>query len=419
MEVAQTVRSFLRKIFVENWQRKLVSLVLAIVVWIVVNHSMSSQKTVHNVSVKVKNLPKGKTIEGIQKDGTLNRKISLTLSGNQNVLENLSGADLQVVINAKNRQKEWIAPITKKNLVNLSSQFDIASSISDISQHNFVVKMSNLISEKIPVLVTKPVGDCPKGYQFLDIWPYHLFLTVEGPEEAVKRLKAKGLKLTFNLDDISASDLESLSQQKADSLSDEVSFPVPSSWKKISVASLSETALFLDDPKAKTLRIDFTKKNLIPIENPIPISLFFPLKFSRSFNPGTTQIKTSSIVEKRNGMFLLTLPLFAKGVPKRFVDIIKDRIEIAIIPSTHQERLFFPWSVQFVFPKDLEDQYVAKVLSEYPEKDLVPQVKEEYLRNRFRKFMSCFQLYTQKEEKLSLDIGFQEDKLIINKGSPS
>ncbi len=404
----------MKKIFLDSWQRKLVSFVLAIIVWIVVNHSMSSQKTIHNISVKVKNLPEGKTVEGLQKDGTLNRKISLTLSGNQAILDRLSGSQIQVMIDAKNKRGEWITSVSKKNLVSLSSEIDIASAVSKVSHHDLIIKMSNLVSERIPVLVTKPIGDAPKGYQFLDIWPYHLFITVQGPQEAIKRLKAKGLKLTFNLSDISPSELDALSTKNRGSFSDEMSFFIPDSWKKLSIPSLSEVDLPIDDPKSASLRIDFTKKDLIPIDNPIPISLFFPLKFSRSLNPVTAQIKIGNVVEKRNGIFLLTLPLFAKGVSRQFVDVIKDRIEVSIMASGNQEKLSFPWRVQFMFPQDLEDQYVTKLLNDYPEENTSLQVREEYLRNRFRNFMNSFRLYTKEEKKLSLDIALEKDKLVIN-----
>lgn len=34
--------SLLKRLFIDNWVRKLISLILAMIIWMVVNHSMSS-----------------------------------------------------------------------------------------------------------------------------------------------------------------------------------------------------------------------------------------------------------------------------------------------------------------------------------------------------------------------------------------
>ena len=92
------MRSLLHKIFIENWPRKLVSAVLAFIIWGLVNHSITSTKTVHNVPIKIINLPTGKTIKGLQDNDFLNKKITLTLTGNKNVLEDITGSYLLSII---------------------------------------------------------------------------------------------------------------------------------------------------------------------------------------------------------------------------------------------------------------------------------------------------------------------------------
>jgi len=205
--VAENVKTLLIRFFVENWQRKLISLILAMIIWMVVSHSMTTTKVVHSIPVRVTHLPPEKTIEGMQVNGVLNRKISLTLTGNKSALDEVSGKDLEVVIDASGKSNEWIATISKKNIVSLNPEIDSAKMISRVAPFDMIIKQSKLVTEKIPVLVTQPIGEAPKGYQFLDVWPYQLSVTVNGPEEAVKRLKTRGLKLTFNLNDISRSDL--------------------------------------------------------------------------------------------------------------------------------------------------------------------------------------------------------------------
>ncbi len=413
--MAEDVISLLRKIFLDNWQRKLVSLILAMIVWMVVSYSMSSQKVVHNIPVKIINLPEGKTVEGLQTNGVLNKRISLTLIGNKNTLDDLTGNDLEVVIDAENKPDEWIASISKKNLVSLHPGVDVKQAVTKISHHDFIIKLSKLAKEKVPVLITQPIGEAPKGYQYLDIWPYQLYLTVTGPEEIVKKLKVRGIKLTFNLSDISKEDLDSL--RDSSKKSEEISYFVPDPWKKVTISQLSEMPIVIDDPMAKGLRIDFIKTALIPIGQPVPVTLFFPPKYTKTLNPDTYSLAADDFVKKMNGMKLITSPLFAKGVSRLFVEIVEDMMQIVIIAAPKSEREELLWNTQFVYPHELEDRYVAKVLSESSDEvlqELQPQLREEYLRNRFRSYMDSFRLYTSNDERLLLHIELQANTVTVS-----
>ena len=408
------MKTLLIRLFIENWQRKLISLVLAMIIWIIVSHSMTTTKVVHNIPVRVTNLPPEKTIEGMQVNGQLNKKISLTLSGNKTALEEISGKDFEIVIDADGKSNEWIATITKKNLVCLNPDLNAAKMISYVSPFEMIVKQSNLISEKIPVLITQPIGEAPKGYQFLDVWPYHLSLTVTGPEEAVKRLKMRGVKLTFNLNDISKSELDTLTAAK-NRETDEVSYFVPNLWKKISLPTLSEVPVEIDDPQAKALRIDFSRQDLLPIGASLPVTVFFPPKFSNTLNPETYTVSTNDFITKKNGIKLISAPLYAQGVSRLFLDTVKDMIQVVVIASPKSERETLLWNAQFMYPHELEDRYVAKMMSESTDEpwDVQPHLREDYLRNRFRSYMNRFRLYTPNHKKLSLKIELQANSISI------
>jgi hypothetical protein len=172
------MKSFLIKLFLEHWHRKLVSVLLASIIWFVVNHSMTTTKTIDNIPVRVTNLPPQKTIEGMQVNGILNKRISLTMNGSKNALDELTGKDIEVLIDASGKSDEWIATIDKKNISSLNPDLDPAKMISKVTPIEMIVRQSKLVNEKIPVLVTRPIGEAPKGYQFLDVWPYHLSVTV-------------------------------------------------------------------------------------------------------------------------------------------------------------------------------------------------------------------------------------------------
>jgi len=69
---------------------------------------------------------------------------------------------------------------------------------------------------------------------------------------------------------VTKEELASLQSIKPSGSSEEISYFVPDSWKKISLPSLSDTPIAIDDPLGKGLRIDFVKTEFIPITTPIP-----------------------------------------------------------------------------------------------------------------------------------------------------
>jgi len=414
------MRSLLEKLFVENWQRKLLSLFLAVIIWFMVNQSLITSRTISNIPIRIINIPTGKTVVDLQSNGVLAKRQTLTIVGNKTVLEEMNANDLEIVIDAQGQQGEWIASISRRNLTSLNPGIDISDGISRVSAASVFIRLTKLVTEKIPVFVVQPIGEAPKTYQFIDVWPYKLSLTVSGSEEVVKRLKAKGVRLTLDLSNITKAELDALSTRPGTSHSDEVSFFVPEQWKRVSIPLLSETPIEIDDPEAKNLRIDFTRVSLIPVNSKIPVSLYFPTETLSSFNPQSVALTTSSIVEKTKGLYLFNLPLYAKGVPPHFVRIVEQMIEMTVTVEPNNRNLL--WSVEFINPRLLEDRYVSLMMSEVAEdeyKELLPLAREEHLRNRFRNYMNRFRLYKSNDERLNLDVQLEKGKVSIEEGTPA
>ncbi len=411
------MKTLLKKIFIHNWPRKALSVILALIIWFVVNQTMTSTKTISGISVRVMNIPQGKTVEGIHSDDLLNRKITLTLTGNKKLLEDLNSNDFEVVIDAMNREGEWIATITKKNLAPLNPEINLSQGISKVSAKNFIVKMTKFITEKIPIIITQPIGEAPKGYKYVDIWPYHLYITISGPEEVVKKLKTRGLKLIFNLNDISKAELDDLRADSTIGGKDAVSFYVPNHWKQISLPALSSTPLEINDPNAKHLRIDFIRDELLPIQNPIPISLFFPPNYSNVLNPQKAHIALNNMVNLRHGIKMITEPLYVKGVSELFLELMRDMLQIVVIASPTSDKTSLEWSVQFINHQLLEERYVSTLMSDITDdesNDLEPKAREAYLRNRFRNYMNRFRLFKEDNKKLKLDIELKGNSIVIS-----
>jgi hypothetical protein len=403
--------SAIQNFILNNWERKIISFILAIVIWLFVNHSLTTTKVLENVQVRLINIPIGLTVDGLQPNGMLSKKISLTLHGNKTELQEIAANDIEVVLDGMDKSDEWLATVTRKNLISLNPDIDLSKAIKRVVIQRLPINFTRLLTEKISVVVTQPIGEAPQDYQFLDVWPYRLAMSISGPEEVVKQLKAKGINLTFNLNDISRADLE-VHENK----SDEISFFVPDEWKQISIPSLSNRPFEIDDPQAMELRIDFVRSDLHHIARAIPLTLFFPSEHSLTLNPETYSLALGELVQEFHGLHLFRKSLYAKGVSRLFVELVQDMLELSILLAPKTEKKQLDWCVQFLNPRVLEDKYVSILMSDDGDNKGDPTFgkrREEYLRNRFRHYMNRFQLYKSDREKFELVVELQDKQIIV------
>lgn len=397
MEMVE-MKEVLQRLFIKNWPRKLVALISAVFIWLLVNQTITITKTISDVPVRIINLPPDKTVVGLLGNGLLNKRVSVTITGSKSVVEDLRPADLEVIINADGHKESWIATIDKRNLVSLNPEIIIKKHITEVSANDLFIKLSRLITDEIPVTVTKPIGDPPKGYQFLDIWPKHLTQKVSGPEEFVRALKENGIELTFNLNSISASELEALYNQQGEK--DEITFKIPDSWKKIAVNFKENSLETLNDPRAKLLRMDFLKQELINLGMELPITIFFPVKYSQTINPQTYSLATNQWVTKKNGLKRLTLPLYVRDVSHLFLNVVRDYMLLVIVGMPKNVAEDLPWAVEFIDEKMLEDTFVKESLANADE--TFTKYSEQAIRYRFREYLRNLVLYTESGKPLAL-----------------
>ncbi len=398
------MKEVLHRIFLKNWPRKLIALISAVVVWFLVNETITITRTIPNVPVRVINLSADKTVIGLLPTGFLKYRVSITVTGMKSTVNELRPGDLEVVINAEGKTESWIASVDKQDLVNLSEDNkEWRKAISTVTANDLYIKLSKLVTEEIPLTINKPIGDPPKGYQFLDIWPKYLTQKVSGPQEQVAALKEHGLEVTFNLSRITKSELDTLNSS---SQTDELSFFVPEAWKMVALPFKDNIQEPFNDPRAKLLRIDFLKQELIPLGVELPITIFFPVKYSRTINPQTYSLATNQIVEKKSGLKLLTIPLYVRDVSRLFLDVVRDNLLLTIIatPQSVQEPL--NWAIEFIDEKALEDAYVAASLKEmektHKENESFSQYNERAIRFRFRDYLRHLDLFTEDGSALEL-----------------
>lgn len=408
------MRSLLKKIFIDFWQRKILSLILAILTWFFVNHSLTITRTINNVPIRVVNLPKDKAIKGMQNDGILQSTISLEVQGNKNLIDLLNKNDLEVIVDLKDIKKEEFATIiTKSNIASKNPIINIDRTIKKLKPQELSIHLSKYVIEKIPVLVTPPIGESPKGYEYLDVWPYKLFLTASGPEETIQNLKVKGLKLTFNLNSISQRELDVIDSTKKRGPSDIISYFIPTVWKKINIPEISVSPIMIDDPNSKALRIDFIKKDFIPINFQIPVILFFSNTHSEKLNPSKITIANNEFIKKINGIDMITTPLYAQGVSELFLNSVQDKLFILINIEPKEENDELKWNIQLVLPSEIEKSFIKNSINNYSIENTQEQTLEEYLKVRFRNNMNKFKLWVSPTEKLNLKINIENNKVYI------
>jgi hypothetical protein len=409
------MESLINKLFFHQWQRKLVALLTAAVIWIFVSHSITSSKIIPSVPIRVINLPPDKTIQGLLPNGFLSKRTTLTLSGAKEVIDQLEPGDVEIILDVSNLPNDGIVQITKKNLVSLNPNYNLSKNVTSINHPEFVIKMSPILTEKVPIIIHPPIGEPPSGYEFLDIWPSILNQTVSGPQEQVLSLKNQGLELTFNLDDITKEQLDML--QGNDIYDDEVSFPVPEQWKKVMIPFSARGLEAINDPEAKNLQINFLRQQMLPIKNELPLHVFYPLKYGETINPDTYPLASSAFVQFKNHIPILAIPLYASNVSKLFLEIVKDNIEVDIVAAPKSEREKLEWGVSFVDETHLEDTYVAFLLSNSKITDSVQtknREREKHFRQRFRLYLQSFALYLSPEHMLELESQLQEGKIRVH-----
>jgi hypothetical protein len=387
-----------------HWPRKIVALVTAIVIWLFVNATITESKTIPNVPIRIINLPPHKTIVGLLPNHLLSKRLTLTLSGSKDVIREIEPGDLEIVLDVSTADNdEWVARITKKNLVSLNPSIDLVHHITEVSYADFMLKLSPLVTLAVPIHILLPKGEPPSGYEFLDIWPQKLVQVISGAEEELRQIESTGLELVFNLSDISKTELDALKSPKGTYHDDEVSFYIPVKWKKVSIPCHQNALEEINDPEAQHLRIDFLRKVYIPIGKEMPIRVFYPLKNRETLNETSFPLEVNQWIRRKNDLYRLTMPLYTYNVSRLFVEIINEFLEINIIAAPKLEREWLSWSVEVIDAHNLEDIYVAYLMTNIKGSPGSSKRQETMLRKRFREYIQRLTLYSSPDHRFHME----------------
>lgn len=406
--------SIIYRIFLHNWQRKAVALISALIVWLFVNASITDTKTLPNVPIRIVNLPPDKTIQGLLPNRLLSKRITLTLRGTKDVIQELEPGDLEVLLDVSTADSnDWVVQVTKKNLVSLNPAIDLSHHITEVFHPEFVLKLSPLVTDKIAITVLTPEGTAPAGYEFLDIWPQKLMQTVSGSQEEIDSLKAAGLELNLNLSDISKADLDALQSTSDQVHNDEINFLVPDKWKRVAISFHNNAMEEINDPDAHDLSIAFLRKSFLKIDNVIPIRVFYPIQSSETVNAKTYPLAINDLIQKKNEVTIFTMPLYVRDVSHLFLDVVREDIEIAIVAAPKSEREILHWSLEVIDPNELEDTYVAFLLTNAKDNPAIAKRQEAVLRKRFRDYVQRLTLYAAPDQLLHLESRLDQDSIKV------
>jgi len=409
------MKSLLKRIFIDNWQRKIFSAVLAMIVWMIVNHSLTTHKQFSNIPVKIYNLPKGKTVEGLQDNGYLNENIDITIKGNQKYLEKITKADLEIAIDAAKHDTSKIQSITKFDIPYYINNREAHKAIKDIKAPDFKIEYSNLITETIPIYISPPIGDAPEGFVFLDVVPNKISIRVQGTKKQLHELKKRKHKLHLNLNDITKEVLSNEMKQDHFESSGEVTYFVPDKWKIIDLPELGRHCVPINDPRAEKLHMTFMPSSLHRIDHDIPITLFFPEHIQQSIENRNLHFADNEFIYNKGGHAFIKGPFYVKDVNAAFVDVVKKSFYVTVYFSSSQFSQFY-WNTQFLYPTQLEQKYISRLVhkSPYSNMSLPKKDVKKLIKGRFKGFMNNFRLYDKYGQKLRLKVKIKDDKLYIS-----
>jgi len=411
--------SLLRKLFIENWPRKLIALLSAILIWFVVHHMLTTNKTFPNVLIRVVNIPDGMTLKGLGADGFLSKKVTLRITGSKSILEYLTSSQLEVILNAENKPQDWKVYITKDDLVLVGAPKDaLKRDITNVTHPKLELHFIPVKTAKIPITITKPSGKPPGGWQYTGIFPKKLFVTVKGSETQLKQLTQRGLHLTFDLDLIAKSALDDLLENRHDRQLRTIGFKVPNEWKKLRLPFAPYSEVDIDDPNHEILKIHFLKQELLPLGRRIAISLFYPTKTASIVNPEKISLKKTEYVIHKNGIDFLDIPLYAMNVSQLFLDVIRDQIQLTIeMDVDDSQNIKCTWALDFVNLKRMEKAYINKALVQYKAKNQTTSLQEKMLaqkfHSKFHNYIRYIALYVSPNKQFNIDIQLKGNQMSI------
>ena len=183
-----------RRIFLEDWSLKLLSLAIAIVLWLVVT-GQNEPVTAH-VNVQL-NFIRPQSLE-ISNDPP--RTVDVMLTGSRNKLDDLTALDLVATVDLSDQQPgERVLRLADKAVISLPQ----AVKVDGYQPSAIPIRLEPIIERQVPI-EPKLEGKPADGYQVYGVHPNKGSVLVRGPESRVNALQ-KVLTETISLNGLKES----------------------------------------------------------------------------------------------------------------------------------------------------------------------------------------------------------------------
>lgn len=173
------VDKLLRKIFLEDWSLKLLSLTIALVLWLVVTGQ--NQPVTAHVNIQL-NFIRPPSLE-ISNDPP--RTVDVMLTGSRNKLDDLTSLDLVATVDISDqRAGERVLRLADKAQISLPQ----GVKIDGFQPSAIPVRLEPIVERQVPI-EPKLEGQAAEGYEVYGVRPSKGSVTLRGPESRVVALK--------------------------------------------------------------------------------------------------------------------------------------------------------------------------------------------------------------------------------------
>ena len=190
-----------RKIFLEDWSLKLLSLAIAMVLWLVVT-GQNEPVTAH-VNVQL-NFIRPQSLE-ISNDPP--RTVDVMLTGSRNKLDDLTALDLVATVDISDQQPgERVLRLADKAQISLPQ----GVKVDGFQPSAIPIRLEPIVERQVPI-EPKLEGKPPDGYQVYGVRPSKGSVLVRGPESRVNSLQkvlTESIWLTGHKESFTASNLD-------------------------------------------------------------------------------------------------------------------------------------------------------------------------------------------------------------------
>ena len=161
-----------------NWHFKIVSLGLAVMLWLAVANEASSEIGLE-VPLEYRNIP-----AQLEITGDMTNMVQVRLRGSSNVIKDINAKDVSTIIDlSKMKRGDKVIPLSPQNV-----QAPFGTEVIRVNPSSVRFNLERTVTKTVPVMPN--VGQAPDGYEVARVLINPSSVDVEGPESRVNALSS-------------------------------------------------------------------------------------------------------------------------------------------------------------------------------------------------------------------------------------